>query len=133
VNALGAGLVAAFAVLAIANWLAVIPDRPDGRKVALTKTAATIALIAIAVLVGDMAGEARAALVVAAGLCLGGDVALLGHSDERFIAGLGCFAAGHVAYIATAVLVGVSWPRLAAAFPFLAALFGFRFVTRTIP
>jgi uncharacterized membrane protein YhhN len=92
-----------------------------------------VVLVAIAGLAGDMDGGSRTALAVAVALCLAGDVALLGDSDGRFVAGLGSFAAGHIAYVVTALMVGVSWPRLAVAFPFLAVLFGFRFVTRTIP
>src|SRR5690606_25714167 len=48
VNPVSVALVAAFAVLAVANWVAVAPERPDGKQVALTKTAATIVLVAIA-------------------------------------------------------------------------------------
>lgn len=132
-NPLTAGLVAAFAVLAVANWVAVAPATPDARQVATTKTAATVALIALAALAGQMDTGARVALVVAVTLCLAGDVALLGDGEARFLAGLGAFAAGHVAYVVTALGVGVAWPRLAVAVPFLAVLFGFRFVTRTIP
>jgi uncharacterized membrane protein YhhN len=133
VTPLDIGLVAAFAVLAVANWIAVAAPAPDARQVALTKTSATVVLVAIAALAGEMDGGARTALVVAVILCLIGDVALLGDSEGRFLAGLGSFAAGHVAYVVTALMVGVSWPRLAVALPFLAVLFGFRFVTRTIP
>ena len=45
-------------------------------------------LVAIAGLAGDMAGDARAALIVAVLLCLFGDAALLGDRDSRFLAGL---------------------------------------------
>lgn len=132
-NPLTIGLVAAFGILAVANWVAVAPAAPDRNQVALTKTAATLVLVAFAALAGEMDGGARTALVVAVVLCLAGDVALLGDSEQRFIAGLGSFAAGHLAYVVCALLVGVEWPRLAIAFPFLAVLFGFRFIARTIP
>src|SRR5699024_2408047 len=112
------GLVAAFAVCAVANWRAVAVAVVDRRQVAVTKTAATGFLVATAALAGEMDGTARVALVAATVLCLLGDLALLGDSDERFLAGLGSFAAGHVAYVVTAVVVGVSWPRLAIALPF---------------
>ena len=65
-------------------------------------------------------------------LCLAGDVALLGDSDERFLTGLSAFALGHVAYVVTALLVGVSWPRLAVAFPVLVVLLGFQVATRML-
>ncbi|WP_162942469.1 lysoplasmalogenase [Desertimonas flava] len=132
-NPVEVGLVAAFAICAVANWIAVAPGRDDRRQVAVTKTAATVVLIAIAALAGDMESGARTALVVAVVLCLVGDVALLGDTEERFIAGLGSFALGHIAYVVTSLMVGVEWPRLAIAFPFLALLFGFRFVGQTIP
>jgi uncharacterized membrane protein YhhN len=124
-------LVGAFAVLAVADWAAIRHGFTQRGR--LTKTAATVVLVAIAALAGEMAGDARAALVIAAVLCLAGDVALLGDSDTRFLIGLSAFACGHVAYVATALLVGVAWPRLAVAFPVLAALLGFQAVTRMLP
>ncbi len=90
-------------------------------------------LVAVAAFAGDMAGNARAALIVAVVLCLAGDVALLDDSDSRFLLGLGSFAAGHVAYVVTALLVGVTWPRLAIACPFLAVVRVVQTVTGTIP
>jgi uncharacterized membrane protein YhhN len=121
------GLVTAFVVLAIADW--VVIWRGLDRLRPLTKTAATVALVAVAALAGDMAGDARAVLVVAVAFCLAGDVALLGTSERRFLVGLSTFAFGHLAYIVTALLVGVSWPRLAWGFPVLAALLGFQAMT----
>jgi uncharacterized membrane protein YhhN len=79
-----------------------------------------------------MDGDARSALVIAAVLCLAGDVALLGDSEKRFLFGLSAFAAAHVAYVVTALLVGVSWPRLAIAFPVLAVLLGFQALTQVL-
>lgn len=124
-------LVAAFAVFAGADWLAIWQGAE--RRRTLTKPLATVVLVVIAAVAGEMAGDARAALVVAAVLCLAGDVALLGDSDSRFLLGLSAFAAGHVAYVVTALLVGVSWPRLAIAFPVLAVLLGFQAGTRMLP
>lgn len=125
------GLVGAFVLFAVADWVAA--SRDDRRRRTVTKSAATVVLVAIAALAGDMAGDARAALVVAAGLCLVGDIALLGDTDSRFISGLSAFAAGHLAYVVTALLVGVSWPRLAIAFPFLAVVLVFQTVTGMLP
>jgi uncharacterized membrane protein YhhN len=130
VNAAAVALVTTFAVCAVADW--VVIWRGTGRLRVLTKPAATAALVAVAALAGDMAGDARAALVVAAVLCLAGDVALLGDSEKRFLLGLSAFAAGHVAYIVTALIVGVSWPRLAWAFPVLASLLWFQARTRML-
>lgn len=134
-NPIEAGLVAAFAVCAVANWgaVAVPPARADPPRIAATKLGATVTLVVLAALAGDMAGGARAALVVATVLCLAGDAFLLGVSEGRFLAGLASFAAGHTAYVVTALLVGVAFPRLLAAVPFLVVLFGFRFASRTVP
>lgn len=90
-------------------------------------------LVVIAGLAGDMAGDARIALVVAVVLCLAGDIALLDDRDNRFLAGLGSFALGHAAYVVTALLVGVSWPRLAVAFPVLAIVLTVQTLTGMIP
>ncbi len=129
-DALTLVLVIAFAAFAAADWLAIWQGAQRRRR--LTKPAATVVLVVIAAVAGEMAGDARAALVVAALLCLAGDVALLGDSNERFLAGLSAFALGHVAYVVTALLVGVSWPRLAVAFPVLVVLIGFQVVTRML-
>ena len=130
-DAVAACLVVAFVVLAVADWGAIWRGAVDRRRI--TKPAATIALVALAAFAGEMAGDARATLVSAVVLCLAGDVALLEKSEKRFLLGLAAFAVGHVAYIVTAVLVGVSWPRLAAAFPVLAILLGFQAATRILP
>jgi uncharacterized membrane protein YhhN len=131
VDAIAAGLVAVFAALAVADWVAIWRGAVQRRRV--TKPAATIALVAVAALAGEMAADARAALVSAVVLCLAGDVALLDKSEKRFLLGLAAFALGHVAYIVTALLVGVSWPRLAAAVPVLAVLLAFQAATRVVP
>jgi uncharacterized membrane protein YhhN len=131
VEAADAVLVAVFVALACADWAA-IWRRADGRR-RITKPAATTALVAVAALAGEMAGDARATLVVAVVLCLAGDVALLDKSERRFLLGLAAFAFGHVAYIVTALLVGVSWPRLAAAFPVLTVLLWFQAASRILP
>jgi uncharacterized membrane protein YhhN len=130
VDALTLAIVVGFAALALADWLSIWHGAEARRRV--TKPAATIALVAIAAVSGEMAGDARVALVVAALLCLAGDVALLGDSNERFLTGLSAFALAHVAYVVTALLVGVSWPRLAVALPILVVLLGFQVVTRML-
>jgi uncharacterized membrane protein YhhN len=123
-------LVVAFAVLAIADW--VVIWRGEDRRRPITKTLATVALVVIAAVVGDMAGDARIALIVAIVLCLAGDVFLLRDDDTSFLAGLGSFALGHGAYVVTALLIGVTWPRLAWAFPFLLAVLGFQTATKML-
>lgn len=127
------GLVAAFAVFAIANWRAVAGAARDASQVAITKTGATVTLVVFAAWAGDMAGDARAALVVAVVLCLAGDIALLGRSDGRFLAGLGAFALGHIGYVACALLVGVEASRMTVAIGFLAVLLVFQTATKMLP
>jgi uncharacterized membrane protein YhhN len=124
-------LVVVVVVLAIADW--VVIWRGEERRRPVTKTLATIGLVAIAAVVGDMDGDARVALIVAVILCLAGDVFLLGDDDTSFLAGLGSFAFGHGAYVVTALLIGVTWPRLAWAFPFLAVVLGVQTVTQMLP
>jgi uncharacterized membrane protein YhhN len=128
VDAPTAALVVVFGAFAVADWTAVWHGIE--RRRTLTKPLTTVVLVVIAAVAGEMDSDARIALVVAAVLCLAGDVALLGGSDERFLLGLSAFAAGHVAYVVTALLVGVSWPRLALAFPVLALFIGFQALTR---
>jgi uncharacterized membrane protein YhhN len=123
-----AALIAGFVILAAADWHMVWHGHVERRRV--TKTAASAALVLVAAVAGEMDGAARAALVVAVVLCLVGDVALLDDSDERFLLGLGAFAAAHVAYTVTALVIGVSWPRAAVALPVLALLLGFQARTR---
>jgi uncharacterized membrane protein YhhN len=124
-----AALVVVFAVLAVADWAVIW----RGGRRQVTKTLATVALVTIAAVVGDIDGDARAALVVAVLLCLAGDVFLLRDDDTSFLAGLGSFALGHGAYVVTALMVGVSWPRLAAALPLLVVVLAFQAVTRMVP
>jgi uncharacterized membrane protein YhhN len=123
-------LVAVFAAFAVADWTAIWHGADRSRT--LSKPIATVVLVAIAAVAGEMDGDARSALVIAAVLCLAGDVALLGDSEKRFLLGLSAFAAAHVAYVVTALLVGVSWPRLAIAFPVLAVLLGFQALTQVL-
>lgn len=126
-------LVAAFAVAAITNWFAVdTRTRPDG-LITVSKLGATGLLLALAAFAGDLDGAARTWLVIAVVCCFAGDAFLLGDSETRFLAGLGSFAAGHLGYVVVAVLVGVSWPRLLLAVPFLVALLGYRFLARIVP
>jgi uncharacterized membrane protein YhhN len=131
VDALAVGLVALFVVLAVADWVVIWRGASAVRP--FTKTSATVALVVVAAVAGDMAGDARVVLVLAVLLCLAGDIALLGPSDGRFLLGLTAFALGHVGYVVTALLVGVAWPRLAWAFPFLAVVLAVQSATKMIP
>ena len=130
-NVVAVGLIAAFAVFAVADWRAAWRD--DRRQRQLTKPAATVTLVAIAALVGQMAGDARTALIVAVVLCLAGDVALLGDTDAHFLGGLGAFAVGHIAYVVTALLVGVDARRMTIAIGFIVVLLVFQTATKMLP
>ena len=55
------GLLTAFVVLAVADWTAIL--RQEAFRRPLTKTAASVVLVAIAAFAGDMDGQARAAIV----------------------------------------------------------------------
>ena len=123
-------LVAAGLAAAV-NWCALATDRRHVELVA--KPLATALLVVVAATAGAPGGDVRAALVVAAVGGLAGDIALLRDSERRFMAGLGSFAIGHVAYVVAALAVGVSWPHALIALPFVAVLLGWRFLPETAP
>ena len=129
-NVVAVGLIAAFAVFAVVDWRAAWRD--DRRQRSISKPAATVTLVAIAGLVGQMAGDARAALIVAVVLCLAGDIALLGDSDGHFLAGLGAFAFGHVAYVVTALIIGLDGRRMTVAIGFIVVLLVFQAATKML-
>lgn len=108
--ALIAAVIAAVAV--VANWWSRFVDH--GRIELVSKPTATIA-IGLAGIVG--AGDVPVAALVAAGaafaLCLAGDVALL-PSVDRFVVGLGSFLAGHLAFVAMFLTLGLGEWWLAA-------------------
>ncbi|MCZ7535099.1 MAG: lysoplasmalogenase [Acidimicrobiia bacterium] len=82
---------------ALANWYSRL--RHDRTLQYVTKPAALVALVAVAVLL-DPADPTRRAWFVAALICgLAGDVFLMLPSD-RFVAGLASFLVGHVLYVA---------------------------------
>lgn len=118
-------------VVGAVDWWAVVTARKPVERWA--KPLTMVPLIAIAATAGDLDAAARAFLVAGAVLGTVGDVALLEDGERRFIAGLSAFAAGHLAYVVSAVLIDVRpvWalPGLAT----MAVLLGFRFVSRTLP
>jgi uncharacterized membrane protein YhhN len=124
-------LLVPLAVAAAIDWWAVASG--NRRLEVVAKPAVAALLVALAATAGDADAGVRAALVVAAVCGLAGDVALLGRSELAFLAGLGSFAVGHLAYAAAATAGGLSWPRMLLAVPFLAALLGHRFVKETVP
>lgn len=98
-------LLVAFAVLAVADWVATATDRARLRY--LTKPAALAALLAVALAIDPAEGPARAWFVVALACSLAGDVFLMLPSD-RFVEGLGAFLLAHLAYIVGLLVAGVS-------------------------
>lgn len=103
-----AALLVALGVVGLANWWSRWSD--DRRLELLTKPSFTV----LAALLCAVHGDGAPMWIALAGfaLCLGGDVALLPAID-RFIVGLGSFLAGHVAFIAAFVAVGLDRPWLA--------------------
>ncbi|CAN5766664.1 hypothetical protein BH24ACT6_BH24ACT6_08320 [soil metagenome] len=128
---LDAVLLVVFGAAALTDWYAV--GTMQRRLEVVAKPATTAVIVALAATSGDLAGYARAALVIGALFAVIGDVALLNDDETSFMAGLGAFALGHLAYAVAAVLIGVDAGTAALAVPLLAVLLGFRFVTRTVP
>jgi uncharacterized membrane protein YhhN len=124
-------LLAAAGVAAVVDWWAVATSR---RTVELVAKPATMALlVVVAAGFGDTAGDVRAWLVVGALFGLVGDVALLGDGETAFVTGLGAFALGHLAYVVAAVSVGFDPAWAIPGLVFVAALLGYRFMSRTLP
>lgn len=117
---------------ALLDWWAVAggPRRRSVERWA--KPLTMMLLVGVAATAGSPAGGVRAALVVGAVLGLVGDVALLGDTEVRFMAGLGAFAVGHLAYVAAAGQVGGSaWALVGVGV--MGVLLGCRFLTRIVP
>jgi uncharacterized membrane protein YhhN len=89
-------VVIATAIVAVANWFS--RWRRSDRLELLSKPLTTVGAIAVAALADGPRG-ATVAGVIALGLCLIGDVALLPAVDQ-FVVGLGAFLLGHLALIA---------------------------------
>lgn len=85
--------------LAVADWVAVSPSVRSKRAEYVLKPATMIPLIAAAVLLDPERDAQRAFFVAALVLSLAGDIFLMLPADA-FIAGLGSFLLGHIAYIA---------------------------------
>ena len=111
----------ATAILAIANWYSRITH--DDRLELITKPLTTVGAIAIAAL-ADGPHNATIVAIIALGLCLIGDVALLPAVD-RFVVGLAAFLLGHVAFIVMFALRGFDrWPMAGVAIVGCAVLLG---------
>ena len=129
-DSLDAALLVAFGIAVVTDWWAVATSRKAVEVVA--KPLSTAILVALAATTGAADGWTRAFLVAAAVFGLAGDIALLDDSEPAFMAGLGAFAVGHLAYVGAALSVGVGWSALWAV-PFMALLLGWRFGPETVP
>lgn len=89
-------LFAAFAVLAVIDWVAV--ERGNRRLEYVCKPGATLALVGLALALDPEDPAARAWFVAALVASLAGDVFLM-LEDRWFVAGLASFLAGHIAYV----------------------------------
>lgn len=105
-----AALLVAFAVAAVADWVAEGTGRERVRYV--TKPAALVALTGVALALDPASSSVRAWFVVALLFSLAGDVFLMLPSD-RFVAGLASFLLAHLAYIGGLLAAGVSAGALA--------------------
>lgn len=97
-------------VVAVVDWWAVASGRRGVERWA--KPAVMVALGSVALALG--AADTATGRWVLAALALGlvGDVALLGDSEARFLAGLGAFLVGHLAWVAAFVAAGLESPVL---------------------
>lgn len=100
--------------IALLATAAILCDR-DGRRhraFYLLKPLTTIVIIGLALSLP--AAAASPWLLAGLGLCLLGDIALLGDSNRAFIAGLSSFLLGHLLLIPALLLPleGVAWPPL---------------------
>jgi uncharacterized membrane protein YhhN len=84
--------------LAVADWIAVSPSVRSKRAEYVLKPATMIPLIAAAAILDPERDAQRALFLVALVLSLAGDVFLMLPRD-LFVAGLGAFLLGHIAYI----------------------------------
>jgi uncharacterized membrane protein YhhN len=93
----------ALGVIALINWRSVMRGEQVFERV--TKPLVVVLLVGLA---WSLSWEGRVAgsppllpVIVALGLCLVGDVALLDSTETRFLVGLGAFLLAHIAYVWT--------------------------------
>lgn len=123
-------LLIATAVVAGIDWWAIAERRRRTER--LAKPATMLLLVAVAATLGDAPGDVRSFLVVGALFGVVGDVALLSNGESAFLVGLGAFAAGHLAYAASALSLGVDPVWALPGLVVMGALLGYRFVTRIV-
>ena len=106
-------LLCLIAASALANWWSRLPGgRRHARAVELVSKPLTTVLVIVLVTTADAPQAQITTAVVALGLCLLGDIALLG-PDSWFVAGLAAFALAHIAFIVLFVRFGLHHPSLA--------------------
>ncbi len=98
-NAAAVACLAVAGALALADWIAVSPGVASKRAEYVLKPATMIPLIAAALLLDPERDAQRVWFVIALVFSLAGDVFLMLPRDA-FVAGLGSFLLGHLAYIA---------------------------------
>jgi uncharacterized membrane protein YhhN len=111
-------LLVATGVAALANWWSRI--HPNDRLEAWSKPLTTVLVIALALVSGAPSEQIMVA-VVALGLCLVGDVALMPAID-KFVVGLAAFLLGHLVFIVLFIQYGLESPVLAGIAIILSAL-----------
>lgn len=94
--------------ISLSNWYAVGAGRE--RLEWWSKLLTMVGLIAVAVAAGAAGTTTGWCLLVALFFGLLGDVALLGDTEARFVAGVGFFLVGHVAYLACFARLGLPSP-----------------------
>jgi uncharacterized membrane protein YhhN len=103
-------ILAGAGVFAIGDWISRV--REHRRLEYVCKPATLVLLVTVAVALDPESGSMRAWFVAALVFSLLGDVFLMLPSD-RFVAGLGAFLLGHLAYVGGFVVFGVEAPLLA--------------------
>lgn len=111
-------IVAATAVCALACAVLVAADlRGDARLRIASKLTASAAFVVVGLVAARSAGWSAYATWVWIGLVFGalGDAALLGRSSRAFLAGLGAFLVGHLAYVVALaqLMPPARWPAAA--------------------
>lgn len=110
------GFLAAAAVFAVIDWIAVAPPVSAKRVEYVAKPVTTVLLLAAALALAPADPTQRTLFVVALAFSLAGDLFLMLPSDA-FVGGLGSFLLGHIAYAlglarevesGTALAVGVA-------------------------
>jgi uncharacterized membrane protein YhhN len=117
--------------VALVDWWAVAGRRRQVEYWA--KPLTMVLLIGVAASAGDLSGGVRGALVVGGVLGLAGDVVLMLDTETAFMAGLGAFAAGHLAYALAAAWIEFDSRWAAIGIGFMVAMLLYRFATHTVP